>query len=150
MISATVKIRDRFMNRMNKQWSVERSVILNLRPKRNWEHGLTTDELLKKINSERKRKKEYGKGKIYDSISLINRFGSVDYGIYIASRIGWIDKKNKTTEYRYFNIKELNETDREKRKLDSKKEIVKLKEKNVEYHEKKTIPQEQKIVLLQR
>jgi len=117
MIGTTEKLRDRFMNRMSKQWSVERSVILNLRPRRNWEEGLATEELLKKINSERKRKKKYGKGKIYDAISLINRFGSVDYGIYIASRVGWIDRENKTTEYRYFNIQELNEADREKKKI---------------------------------
>jgi len=150
MITAIEKRQDRFINAMNKPWSVERSIIINMKPRRTWESGLTVDKLLSLINSERKRKKKYKKGKIYDAISLINRFGTIDWGIYIATRVGWVDDEKKNTEHRYFNIKEPDETDREKRRLDHKKEIINSKESNVEYHEKVTIPQEQKIAQISR
>ena len=143
--SETEKSEDRFVNRMSKPWSVERSIVLNLRPKRKWKEGLTTEQLLKLINSERKRIKKYSKGKIYDSISLINRFGSKDYAIYIVSRIGWVDDKNKNIEHRYFNIKEKDETVREKGRLGHRKEIINIKKNNVEYHERKTLPQEKEL-----
>lgn len=132
-----------FMSRMEKPWSVERSIIINMKPKRSWKSGLTTQQILDKVNSERKRNKKYSKGKVYHAISLINRFGSIDYGIYLVSRSG--SDEYVTNEHRYFNLKELVDSDIEKRRLEHQKQIKMLKKSNVVYHEEKTIPQEQVI-----
>lgn len=150
MMKITEKLRDKFINRMMKPWSVEREIILTIRPLRLWEVGLATDELLEKINENRKKKRPYNKQVIYDSISLINRFGSSDYGVFIVSRGGYSNSNNKEGyEYRYFNVKDPDTIDGEKRKILYKGEILDIKETNLEYHEKKTIPQEAQLKEIQ-
>lgn len=143
------KLRDKFILRMSKEKSVERAVVILLRPRRSWENGLSSDKLLELVNKEKRKK--YKKNRVYEAISLINRFGVTDWGIYIISRHGWVDTdNNKNIEYRYFNVKEPNETRREFDKLDYKKDIINIKEDNVNYHESKTILQESQLETLRQ
>ena len=139
---------EKFEYRMGKH-SVEADVILITKPRTSWESGISFLNLKKEI--EKMRKKEYCDGRIYEAISLINRFGK-DYGVYLRSGYGWIEDINneRKLEYRYFIPTESFDIQKEKGDLDYKKQIINLKEGSLEHHEKITIPQEQKIAQIQR
>lgn len=135
--------RDKFEQQKRKQKSTISCVILGLRYKRafSWETGLSIDKLKKEV--ERRKGKPLSKATIYNAISLINRYGK-DTGVYVRSGFGnVIDEDNKSKiRYRYFIPKEPGEIVDEKRDLDHKKEIISLKEDNIDYFEKVTLPQE--------
>jgi len=137
-----------FEYRMTKH-SVEKEVYVVLKPKKSWKSGLSFNKLKEEI--EQRRQRPFCKGRIYEAISLLNRFGK-PYGIYIRSGYGHVeDKDNKTKiEYRYFVPTEQFDISKEKVDLEHRKEIIGLKEDHLEHHEKVTIPQEQKLAEIQR
>jgi|ETNvirnome_2_300_1030623.scaffolds.fasta_scaffold01131_5 hypothetical protein len=139
---------EKFEYRISKQ-SVEADVIVITKPKTTWQKGIPFLKL--KAEVEKRRKREYSEGRIYEAISLINRFGRA-YGIYLRSAYGWAEKligKSKL-EYRYFVPTDDFDIQKEKMDLENKKVIVGQKEAHLEHHEKVTIPQEQKIAQIQR
>jgi len=139
---------EKFEYRMTKN-SVEKEIYVILKPMKSWETGLSFLRL--KARVEERRKRTFCNGRIYEAISLLNRFGK-DYGIYIRSGYGHVgDKDNKNKiEYRYFVPTEQFDISKEKSNLEYRKEIINLKEDNLEHHEKVTIPQEIRIAQLVR
>lgn len=139
---------EKFEYRMTKN-SVEKEIYVVLKPKQSWESGMSLIKLKEEIEARRKR--TFCEGRIYEAISLLNRFGK-PYGIYIRSAYGHVtDENNKNKiEYRYFVPTEQFDISKEKSDLEYRKEIINLKEGNLEHHEKVTIPQEQKIAQIER
>jgi len=143
------KARERFESRMKDKLSVEFVIIPILKPKKTWENGLTFKQL--KAEVEARKKRVFSDNRIYDAISLLNRFGA-DWDIYIRSEARAVldDDNKKKREHRYFTLKEQWDISQEKKKLDDRREVINLKEQHVEYHEKITIPQEQKVAMINR
>jgi len=96
-------------------------------------------------------KKVFCDGTIYSAISQINRYGKKQ-GVYIRSKPeGCIDETNKRKiEFRYFIPIELGDINEEKINLESRKEMITLKEIHLEHHKDITIPQEQRLAEIQR
>lgn len=134
------------------QWRKQKSTIccvcdgLRYKGAFSWESGLTIMKLKEEV--ERRKGKPLGKQTIYDAISLINRYGQRT-GVYVRSGHGPIITEDNQTknEFRYF-IPRDNEIDYEKKDLDHKKDIITLKENHLEYYEKVSVPQEQKIEVM--
>ena len=143
------KAKERFESRMKDKLSVEFVIIPILKPKKTWENGLTFKQLKSEVEARKKR--VFSDNRIYDAISLLNRFGA-DWDIYIRSEArAVLDEDNKQKrEHRYFTLKEQWDISQEKKKLDDRREVINLKEQHVEYHEKITIPQEQKVAMINR
>ena len=139
---------EKFEYRMTKH-SVEKEVYVILKPKKSWEAGLSFKKLKEEI--ELRRQRSFSEGRIYEAISLLNRFGK-PYGIYVRSGYGHVEDENNKTkiEYRYFVPTNQFDISKEKTDLEHKKDIIDLKEDNLEHHEKITIPQEQKLLEIQR
>ena len=92
----------RFWKRMNKEKSIERTILTHLKPRHSWEEGLTIEHLRSIIIKEKRRR--YTPQRIYMAISDINRFGK-KWGIYIKSDYGWLDTDTgKKKEWRYFTF----------------------------------------------
>lgn len=143
MKSNIEKLRDKFNRRMGKEKSIERAVVILLKPRHRWETGLSIESLLKMIIKE--KKSTYGKDRIYEAISLINRFGQ-PWKIYIISQNGWYEQDGERKhEYRYFTPEEPQDIVREKDKLEDKKDIIGLKENHLEHYEHVDLPQEAKL-----
>lgn len=142
---------EKFEDRIKKQLSVESCVILTLRERKcfSWRTGLSFKRLKGEV--ERKRKRNFCDGRIYEAISLINRYGK-RFAVYIRSDFGYVeDEDNKRKiEYRYFVPKGLPDINDEKRDLDNKEEVVSLKKSHLQYHEEITLPQEQRLAQIQR
>lgn len=137
-----------FLKRMAKPQSVERTVYFNLKPRHFWEEGLTIIQLREIVIKE--KKKRYTAQRIYNAIGDINRFGK-KWGLYIRSDYSWIDtKEGKKKEWRYFTPFNKEDVSDEFEKLDDRKFNAKLREESLEYHQKVTIPQEQKLAQIQR
>ena len=134
--------KEKFDYRINRDSSVEKSIYVELKPRKNWNDGLTLKELKKRI--ELKHKAEYSVGRIYEAVSLINRYGK-NHDIYIRSGYGWVtdSSNNKKVQYRYFVPTEQFDISKEREDLEHKHEVVLMKEEHLEHHEKITIPQEQ-------
>lgn len=133
----------RFEYRIKKEKSIERTIWAHLKPKHSWEEGITIEQIRDIVIKEKKKK--YTKNRIYQAISDIDRFGS-RWGLYIKSDYGWVDTiEGKKKEFRYFTPIKSNDIEREFSKLSNRKGNVNLREQSLEYHEKVTIPQEQKI-----
>jgi hypothetical protein len=138
--------KERFEYRMNKKkgLSVEQAICLILKPRKSWENGLSFKKLKEEI--ERRKNKIYCKVRIYGAISLINRYGK-NYDVYLRSGYGHIEDENnqRKIEYRYFIPTESIDVEDEKRNLNHKEQIINEKATHLDYHEKITIPQEQKL-----
>lgn len=140
--------KEKFEYRMTKH-SVEKEIYVILKPKKSWETGLSFIKLKEEV--EKRRHRPFCDGRIYDAISLLNRFGK-PYGIYIRSGYGHVedDDNQRKIEYRYFVPTEQFDISKEKTDLEHRKDIIELKEDHLEHHEKVTIPQEQKLAEIQR
>lgn len=139
---------EKFEYRMTKH-SVEKEVYVILKPLKSWETGLSFKKLKEEV--EKRRQRTFCDGRIYEAVSLLNRYGK-PYGIYIRSGYGHVEDEDneRKIEYRYFVPTEQFDISKEKTDLDHRKQIVLLKEDNLDYHEKITIPQEIKIAQIQR
>jgi len=139
---------EKFEYRMKKN-SIEKEIYVILKPKKSWDMGLSFKRLKGEV--ERRRKRTFCNGRIYEAISLLNRYGK-PYGIYLRSAYGYVeDEDNKRKiEYRYFVPTQQFDIDSEKRNLEYKGEIIELKTENLEHHEKVTIPQEIQLAEIQR
>lgn len=137
---------EKFEYRINKQNSVECCLIIEIKEKRarNWETDLTFKELKKLI--EKRRKRPFSDMRIYDAISLINRYGK-HHGVYLRSEYGFVidSNNNKNSQWRYFIPTEQDDINREFGDLENKKIIVGLKEEHLQHHEQITIPQENRM-----
>lgn len=133
-----------FEYRMRKN-SVVKELYVILKPLKTWEEGMSFKGL--KAEIERRRNRTYSNTGIYNEISSLNKFGKA-YGIYIRSGFGYCDDGIK--EYRYFVPTEQFDISKEKIHLESRKELIELKEDNLEHHEKVTIPHEQQITQFSR
>ncbi len=140
-----------FEHRIRSQLSVESCIILTLRDKKcfSWMNGLSFIKLKGEV--ERRRKRDFCDGRVYEAISLINRYGK-RFAVYIRSGFGYVEDENnkRKIEYRYFVPKELPDINDEKRDLDNREEIIDLKKSHLQHHEEITIPQEQKLAQIQR
>lgn len=136
---------EQFEQRIKKDKSVEKQVYVILKPKKSWENGLSFKKLKREV--EVYLKKSFCDGRIYTAISLINRFGK-PWDMYVRSECKRNDEGDN--EYRYYVPTENYDIQREKRDLDHKKHNIELKEDHLEYHEKVTLPQEQKLAEIQR
>ena len=146
-MKAKLTPKQRFEYLMGKS-SVEFTIIPIIKPFTSWKNGISFIKLKEEV--EKIKKKNYCAGRIYQAISLINRFGK-DYGVYLRNEIGEIEVDGKIKmEYRYFVPKEQEDISREKGDLEYRKEIVNLRENHLEHHEKVTIPQEEKLAEIQR
>lgn len=134
---------EKFEYRMSKQ-SIEREICILGKPKKTWETGWSIKKLKKEV--EIRKGRNYSKGRIYEAVSLINRFGK-PYGIYLRSAYGFVEDENnkRKKEYRYFVPTDVADIMDEKRHLESREEILQLKGNHLEHHHKITIPQERKI-----
>ena len=140
---------EKFEYRRGKQNSVECCIIIEMKvkPSISWESGLTFKELKELV--ERRRKRTFSNARLYSAISLINRYG-IHHGVYLRSEYGFVidEDNNKSPQYRYFIPTELNDINEEFGDLEHKKIIIGYKESHLQYHEKITIPQEQKLRVL--
>jgi hypothetical protein len=142
---------EKFEYRIKKQNSVELCIINSLRDREcfSWENGMSFEELKGEV--ELRRKRPFCKGTIYESISLINRYGR-RFAVYIRSAHGPVitDENETKIVYRYFIPIEQFDVSNEKRDLDHKEQIINLKKGHLEYHEQVTIPQEKRLNEIQR
>lgn len=142
--------REKFEHRMGKSgMSVEKEICLILQPRTSWTKGLSFVNL--KAEVERRFKRTFCNGRIYEAISLINRYGK-NQSIYLRSEFGYVEdeNQNKKIEYRYYIPTEPDDVNRERKDLENKREIINLKEDHLEHHEKVTIPAREQIALIQR
>jgi hypothetical protein len=137
---------EKFDYRINKQNSVECCLIIEIKEKRakDWESGLTFKELKKSI--EKRRKRNFSDIRIYDAISLINRYGK-HHGVYLRSEYGFVidNDNNRHPQWRYFIPTNHDDINREYGDLENKKMIIGLKEDHLQHHEQITIPQEKQL-----
>lgn len=138
---------EKFEYRIRKQHSIESCVILSIREKKcfSWETGLSFKKLKPEV--ERRRGKKVSDVRVYQAISLINRYGK-RFGVYIRSGIGYVesDESNKRKiEHRYFIPKDEEDISDEKRDLDNKRIILNLKDEHIRFHEEITLPQEKRL-----
>ena len=143
------KARERFERRMNDKLSVEFVIIPILQPRKTWENGLTFKQLKEEV--ERRKNKIFSDNRIYDAVSLLNRFGA-RWDIYIRTEArSVLNEENKQKkEHRYYTLSDQFDISNEKKKLDDRKEIIVLKERHVEHHEKVSIPQKVEISQINR
>lgn len=134
---------EKFEDRRSKTNSVECCIIIEMRvkPSINWKTGLTFKELKELIQKRRNRK--FTDQRIYEAISLINRYGK-SHGVYLRSGYDYIvdEGNNKKPQFRYFIPMETDDINRERTDLEHKKDIIELKQEHIQYHETVTIPQE--------
>ena len=140
---------DKFQHRWEKDKSVEKQVYAFTKGRKSWREGITFKKLKEKIEISLKR--PYCEGRIYEAISLLNRFGE-DIDIYLRSSSDWVDDEdnNKKREHRYYVPTEPHAINDEETDLENKEENVRLKQKHLEHHREITIPQEQKLAEIQR
>jgi len=141
---------EKFDYRMEKKgMSIEKEVCLILKPRTSWEAGLSFNKL--KAEVERRFNRTFCNGRIYEAVSLINRFGK-HQAVYLRSSFGYVVDENniRKIEHRYYIPTEPEDVYREEKDLENRKEIIHLKKDHLEHHTKVTIPQEQKLALIQR
>lgn len=141
--------KEKFEYRMSKQTSVECCIIIEIKERRaiNWATGIAF-KLLKQF-VERRRNRKFTNQRIYEAISLINRYG-IHHGVYLRSEYGFAidEENNKSPEYRYFIPTEQDDINRERSDLEHKEEILGLKKEHLQYHEQITIPQEKQLTTI--
>ena len=129
-----------FERRWEKDRSVEKQVYTFTKRRKCWDEGITFKKLKEKI--EISLKKPYCEGRIYEAISLLNRYGE-GLGIILRSSSNRNDEGKM--EYRYYVPTTQEDIVNEERDLGSRESNIQLKQGNLEHHRKITIPQEIKI-----
>ena len=116
----------------------------NLKFRKDWYQGLTTEQIQDKIGKilVRHKKKRVCKGTIYNCISWINRIKEL--GIFIDNQVNIYEVagKIKKREHRYFCPYDDFDRQKVRDKLDSKAKIVQLKRNTLDAFEEE-IKQEQ-------